>query len=377
MDERFLNERLARRAESNALRSLHETRDLVDFTSNDYLGFARSSKLREIVDAALRDHPDLPLGSTGSRLLSGHTRLHEEIEEEVATFHRAESSLIFNSGYDANIGLFSSVPQRSDTVLYDQLVHASVRDGVRLGLAKAYSFRHNDLAHLETRLQRAVGTCFVAVESVYSMGGDCAPLREIVALVQRYGAHLIVDEAHATGVFGTAGRGRVVEHSLQDMVFARLHTFGKALGVHGAAVVGSQTLKNYLINFARSFIYTTSLPPHSLVAIRCAYQHLARSRELIGQLHQKVRRFHQAARCISSSRLRRSESTIQSVLVPDNRKVTDLAAWLQSRGFDVRAIRRPTVPAGTERLRICLHVFNRETDITRLTEAISAGLELL
>jgi len=285
MDERFLNERLARRAESNALRSLHETRDLVDFTSNDYLGFARSSNLREMVDAALRDRPDLPLGSTGSRLLSGHTQLHAEIEEEVATFHRAESSLIFNSGYDANIGLFSSVPQRSDTVLYDQLVHASVRDGLRLGLAKAYSFRHNDLAHLETRLRRAVGTCFVAVESVYSMDGDCAPLREIVELVQHYDAYLIVDEAHATGVFGTEGRGRVVENSLQDMVFARLHTFGKALGVHGAAVVGSRTLKNYLINFARSFIYTTSLTPHSLVAIRCAYQQLARSRGLIGQLH--------------------------------------------------------------------------------------------
>ncbi len=377
MNEPFLEERLVQRKEEGALRALLDSRELIDFSSNDYLGFARSPVLRRMVRATTERHSRLSLGSTGSRLIAGHSRLCEALEGEIAAFHRTESSLIFNSGYDANIGLFSSVPQRGDTVLYDQLAHASIRDGIRLGLARSFYFRHNDVAHLEERLKRAVGNCFVAVESVYSMNGDLAPLPKIAQLVHEHGAHLIVDEAHATGVFGPEGRGCVVEASLENMVFARLHTFGKALGLHGAAVVGSRTLKHYLINFARSFIYTTFLPPHNLLAIQCAYGQLADSRDLIRQLHQKIQLFRRLARHAFPCQLLDSVSAIQGVVVPGNQEVHSLATRMQSNGFDLRAIRHPTVPAGTERLRICLHAFNSDEEITRLVEAISADLELL
>jgi 8-amino-7-oxononanoate synthase len=371
--EAGLKRALEERKAANALRGLTLPGALVDFCSNDYLGFARSSRLRDLVEERFRRREDF-LGSTGSRLISGNSELAESLERRIAGFHGAETGLIFNSGYDANLGLISSVPQRSDTVLYDELAHASIRDGLRLTFAKSYSFHHNDLDDLKRKVDLARGKVFVAIESIYSMDGDAAPLTELAALCRERGCHLIVDEAHATGVYGPGGRGRVVELGLEQEVFARVHTFGKALGSHGAIVLGSETLRTFLINFARSFIYTTFLPPHSLLAVESAYDLLGESHEVIDTLRQNIRLFRDGIPAELGGSFTASDSPIQCLLVPGNDRVKQAAGSLTSEGFDVRPILSPTVPKGTERLRFCLHAFNRSDEIERLTGLLGACL---
>ena len=233
----FLVKRVSIREKEGLLRKLSSENNLIDFSSNDYLGFARSDELKNIISSeagALNFKPKT--GSTGSRLLTGNTKYAEELECFIAQFHKAEAGLIFNSGYDANLGLISSAAKKGDVIFYDELSHASIYDGARLSKSESFPFRHNDLNHLEERLEyfseKKYENCFVIVESVYSMDGDFSPLKEIAALCEKYNANLIVDEAHATGVFGSKGEGKVVELNLEKKVFARVHTFGKALGCH-------------------------------------------------------------------------------------------------------------------------------------------------
>ena len=358
------------RAGSGLLRKLTFSSGSVDFCSNDYLGFARSPALvKQIQDAEALT--SIASGSTGSRLLSGNSALAEELEAFLAQFHQAEAALVFNSGYDANVGLLSCLPRRGDTLLTDELIHASMIDGARLSYATRHRFRHNDLNDLEARLKKATGTAYVAVESVYSMDGDMAPLTELAHLCDRYGAALLVDEAHATGVFGPNGEGLVVALGLQDRVFARIHTFGKALGVHGAAVVGPDVLRRYLINFARPFIYSTALPPHSLLAIRCAYEHLKAHPNPVAELHGQIELFRQKTQASPATAWWiPSRTPIQGLVVPGNEPCRAVAAALQAAGLDVRPILSPTVPAGQERLRICLHSFNTEAEMNKLFEEI-------
>ncbi|WP_128547456.1 aminotransferase class I/II-fold pyridoxal phosphate-dependent enzyme [Larkinella soli] len=365
--EEKLHQLLENRRASGLLRRLKQPEGLVDFCSNDYLGLARSPALRQAVETAVAALPPLLNGSTGSRLLAGNTALAEELESEMASFHAAEAALIFNSGYDANVGLLAGLPQRGDTLLTDELIHASMIDGARLSVAHRHKFRHNDPGDLEDKLRRSTGTVYVAVESVYSMDGDLAPLSDLAGLCDRYGAALIVDEAHATGVFGPAGQGLVQALGLQNRVFARVHTFGKALGVHGAAVVGPAVLRDFLINFARSFIYTTALPPHSLLAIRCAYAFLRANGSLKDRLHELRSYFQQQVeRQLPEREWTSAESPIVGLVVPGNEACRAVAARLQQGGFDVRPILSPTVPTGRERLRICLHAFNTEQEIDEL-----------
>lgn len=357
---------------------------LADFCSNDYLGFARSPELRGRIREEEAASPDSSAGSTGSRLISGNSRYCEDLEKSIAEFHKADTALMFNSGYDANIGILSSIPQRNDIILYDQLAHASIRDGIRLSHARAFSFKHNDLPDLEQKLSsqsRAAADSaepkliVVAVESVYSMDGDCAPLTEMAALCEKYGASLVVDEAHATGVFGERGEGRVVELGLEKNVFVRLHTFGKAVGSHGAAVLGSDTVRSYLINFARSFIYTTALPFHSLAAVRSAYRLLAENSEPTKRLGRRIAFFKERLGPGIREKAIRSDSAIQCFVVPGNENVKAAANELQEAGFDVRPIMHPTVPAGAERLRICLHAFNTEKEIEELITKLGVILK--
>jgi 8-amino-7-oxononanoate synthase len=358
-DEPFLYRKLAERRENAAFRELRLPEGKVDFCSNDYLGVVRDGLLEG------GESDGLAHGSGGSRLLAGNYALIEAVEQQLAQFHAAPAALIYNSGYDANLGLLSCVPQRGDVVLYDALSHASIRDGMRLSFAQAFSFAHNDCGDLERRLsgRSGSGTCFVVTESVFSMDGDLAPLTEMAALCRQYGAQMIVDEAHATGVIGGAGEGLVQELGLERECFARVHTFGKAVGCHGAAVLGSPMLRDYLINFSRSFIYTTALPPASVRAIAAAYALLPGLGAQRAQLRQLIDQWRTEE--IGYQRLE-SRTPIQVVIVPGNDAVRTLAAQLQAAGLDVRPILYPTVPKGSERLRIVLHSFNTAEEVWTL-----------
>lgn len=372
--EERLKKELEKRKQQNAFRSLRYNSGLVDLSSNDYLGLAISAELKKRIAEALANLPDLPNGSTGSRLLCGNYPLIEETEAEIAKFHNAESALIFNSGYDANVGLLSSVPQKADTIFYDVLCHASIRDGIRLSHAKSYSFAHNDIDDLKKKLRFAEGEVFVIAETIYSMDGDAAPLNELVDFCEENSFHLIIDEAHATGIFGKKGEGLVQELNLENKVFARIHTFGKALGIHGAAVVGSQNLRNYLINFSRPFIYSTSLPPHTVLAIKCAYQmlpFLGKERANIFQLSDQIK---QSWEQIPNAKFIDAKGPVHSLIIPGNDNVKALSEQLQYVALDVRPILSPTVPTGSERIRVCVHAFNTEEEIALLNDTIKSFL---
>ena len=352
MEQHLYNILQKRKAES-LFRTLKADSNSVDFSSNNYLGFSNTNWRIETTKN----------GATGSRLISGHSEIFNKVEQQIATFHNTEAALIFNSGYDANLGFFSCVPQKGDTVIYDALCHASIRDGLRLGLANNFSFKHNDIADLEKKILKASGNIFIVIESIYSMDGDEAPLEKIVAVCEKYTADIILDEAHATGVLGENGEGLAQSLNLESKIFARVHTFGKAMGCHGAIVLGSKNLRKYLINFARSFIYTTALSEHSLNAVESAYDKLKGSRDNIDQLHQNISLFQSLLSKKLQSKLITSSGPIQSILVPENETVKKVEADLQSKGFDIRAILHPTVEEGKERLRICIHSFNTEKEI--------------
>lgn len=363
-----LSLKLASRKANNALRALPFGVDLVDFASNDYLGFSQSEFIFDAAHQLLLDSKIKNNGATGSRLLSGNHKLYQETETYLAEFHQSEAALIFNSGYDANLGFFSSVPQKGDLILYDELCHASIRDGIQLSNAKAYKFAHNDFEDLEKLILRNQNTTiYVVTESVFSMDGDTPNLEKLVAVSDKYNCCLVIDEAHALGVFGEKGEGLVQMLGLQDHFFARIMTFGKGLGCHGAAILGATELKSYLVNFARSFIYTTGLPPHSVATILVAYQYLETEENALNSLRENIICFNQQKNILGLKPMFvRSKSAIQSAIIPGNEKVKAIARQLQEKGFDVKAILSPTVPEGQERLRFCLHSFNTNEEMGQI-----------
>jgi 8-amino-7-oxononanoate synthase len=362
--DNFLSSKLNKRREEGLFRQLTTTEGLIDFSSNDYLGLARSRELFDIIHQKAAQLPHQLNGSTGSRLLSGNSLHHEAVEHMLAGVFKSESALLFNSGYAANQAVLSSLPQKDDVIFYDALAHACIKDGARLSLATRHSFRHNDLDDLEQKIKRSKAKKrFIAVESIYSMDGDECPLRELIGLAESYEAILVLDEAHSTGVVGNQGGGLAVKEGLANKVAIRIHTFGKALGIHGACVAGTSDLTKYLINFARPFIYTTAPPPHSLISIESAFEYLRENTELQSTLKSKIEVFLQDA---SFSNRTESKSAIQTVLIPGNQQVKALATSLQQKGFDVRPILSPTVSRNSERLRICLHSFNTDEDIRNL-----------
>jgi|TARA_B110000037_G_scaffold223149_1_gene302905 8-amino-7-oxononanoate synthase len=394
-----LQQKLTKRVAKNSLRKLSFSSDLVDFSSNDYLGFSRSKEIFEKSHHYLVDHNLQQNGATGSRLLSGNHELHELVEKQLAAFFNMESTLLFNSGYDANIGLFSSVPQRGDIILYDEYIHASIRDGIQMSNAKSFKFKHTDLEALEILMLRhsemdgerwsqsgvAVSrsgeeshqVLYVVTESVFSMDGDSPDLLSIVKLCKKHEAHLIVDEAHAIGVFGNNGVGLVQELGLETAVFARVVTFGKAMGCHGAAILGSKDLKQYLINFARSFIYTTAISLHSVATIKFAFEELVternRSKESqILNLKSNIQYFNQQlSTYIQQLNFITSNSTIHCCIIPGNKKVKKIAQKMQENGFDIKPILSPTVPQNQERLRICLHSYNSKKEIDKVLNILA------
>lgn len=343
---------LNQRIEKGSERSLLSFDGMIDFWSNDYLGLGRNAKSIFVQSGS------------GSRLISGNSKRIEAVESFLANHFKSEAALVFNSGYDANLGFFSSVPQKDDTILYDELIHASVRDGVRLSFAKTFSFQHNNLSSLEERLKKAEGTVFVAVESLYSMDGDIAPLKEINALCKQYNALLIVDEAHAGAVFGIKGEGLCVDMDIEQDVFARLITFGKGFGAHGAAILCSSEMRRFLINFARSFIYTTALP-------EAFYEHIEEQVKTVrldmqNQLRENITYFRSKINSFKSD----LRSPIQIIEFEQLEECKQKAEAIQQAGFAVKAILPPTVPEGKQYIRICIHVFNTREEMDQLAALI-------
>ncbi len=363
-----LQQKLEDRNESNSLRKLGRNNSLIDFSSNDYLGFSKSKTIYAKTHQFLADNVLEHNGATGSRLLTGNHKLYRILEDKLCEFHNSEGALVYNSGYDANLGFFSSVPQRGDVILYDEYIHASIRDGIAISNAKSYKFKHNNLKDLETVLKRfrSDTDTYIVTESVFSMDGDALNLVALVKLCKKYNAYLIVDEAHAIGVFGELGRGLVQSLGLEKQVFARIITFGKAIGCHGAVILGSDSLKNYLINFSRSLIYTTALSPHAIASVLFAYEELITTKNRC-ELKQNIQFFITKVRELNfQKRFIESQSAIHCCIVSGNDKVKSIAKKLQKEGFDVKPILSPTVPLNYERLRFCIHSYNSKEDIVAL-----------
>lgn len=369
-----LQEKLDLREANNALRSLKSSNELIDFSSNDYLGFSKSGVIFDQTHQFLIENNYKTNGATGSRLISGNHQLYTLTEDYIAEFHQSQSALIFNSGYDANVGFFSCVPQRNDIILFDELCHASIRDGIQLSNAKSYKFQHNDLEDLEekiTKFQSQNSNIFIVIESIYSMDGDSPNLEDLVSLSEKHNCYLIVDEAHALGVFGEKGEGLIQILGLQSKIFARIMTFGKGLGCHGAAILGGNELKSYLVNFARSFIYTTGLSPHSVATILTGYKTLSEQPKSIINLKSNIVFFNQEKMRLGLKPMFvYSKSAIQCAIVQGNDNVKRIAEHLQEKGFDVKPILSPTVPEGQERLRFCLHSYNTEKEISAVITSL-------
>ena len=360
--------------EASSLSRTLTTADGIDFVSNDYLGLSQHPDLLSAVANALTTD-DARVGSGGSRLLRGNHAEHEALEMEAAQFFGAESALYFGSGYDANVSIFSALPSRHDVVLYDELIHASVKEGVRASFAGKRAVRHNDAQAFEDALkharQRGARGIFIAVESVYSMDGDRAPLVELAQIAERHDAVLVVDEAHATGVFGARGGGLTEDLRIPDLI--SVHTCGKALGAAGALVCLPKLVRDYLIQTARPFVYSTAPAPLMATAVRCALKLVRREpwrREKLAALTTFARQRLAAG----ARRLLGDNTQILPIELGEAQRTNAAAAFLQRRGFDVRPIRPPTVPEGHARLRITLSVERTRDEVCSLAESLEEAL---
>ena len=342
-------------------------REVLNFSSNNYLGLANHPALRAAAVAAIERYG---CGTGASRLISGNMTLHEELEAKIAVLKGTEATLVFNSGYQANIGILSVLAGEGDLILSDALNHASIIDGCRLSRAKSVIYPHSDLARLEDELKKAPASArkLIVTETLFSMDGDEALLVEIVELAERYGALVMVDEAHATGVFGPNGAGLVAKLGLVERVPVQMGTLGKALGGFGAYVSGSRKLRELLINRARSFIFTTSLPPAVMAMAIAAVEILYKEPERRLALWHNCRALRDGLKGLGFS-LGESQSQIQPLVIGDAQKCMAFSERLLEKGVFAQGIRPPTVPPGTSRLRITLMATHTHEHIHRALKA--------
>jgi 8-amino-7-oxononanoate synthase len=360
-------------AQQGRLRALRG-RAGADFTSNDYLGMAESEELRRAATAAIAR--GVPVGSGGSRLLRGNHPEHEALEQEAAAYFGAETSLYFGGGYVANLSIFSTLPQRGDLVVHDELIHASVHEGLRRGRAEALSVPHNNIDAFDAAIARwrakgGKGRPWISVESLYSMDGDSPDLAALLAVADRHEAMLVIDEAHATGVLGPQGRGLAAGFEGRDNVIT-LHTCGKALGTVGGFILAPRIIRDFLVNRARPFIFATAPSPLIAAITRTALEISRTNPERREQLAKLVR-FAGTELCRRCG-IEGSGTHILPVIIGADQAAVDVAAALQRRGFDIRAIRPPTVPEGTARLRIALTIAVDQATVAHLFEALAEDM---
>ncbi|GJQ09235.1 hypothetical protein GpartN1_g1026.t1 [Galdieria partita] len=387
--QRFTN-LLRSRARRGLLRSLSVSNPgQIDFSSNDYLGLARSELFMESIKRETEKSSLHRVGSTGSRLLTGNSQYAEDLEKIIADFHCSESALLFNSGFTCNLSIMGYITQKDDLILVDQYAHSSIHEGCKISRSEVRVFPHNDIDSLRNLLKNTEtiehfkGSIFVVVESIYSMDGDFAPVEKLLEVCLEFGAHLIVDEAHSVGVYGKHGEGIIQMKNLHQhpCLFMRVVTFGKAFGCHGAAALCRFIVREYLINYARPLIYSTSLSYHSLCCIRAAYslmntpQLLERRKKLFCAIDYFRSRTYSL---LGNRLLNRPESPIQAVLVPGNASCIYVANLLRQQNISIYPIRSPTVPNGAERIRITLHfhnTFEEIDDLARLLESSMSNLQ--
>lgn len=384
--ERFHN-LLSLRARRGLLRSLSVSNpNHIDFSSNDYLGLARSDLFIESVRRESCKDRLQYVGSTGSRLLTGNSQYAEELERTIAHFHCSESALLFNSGFTCNLSVVGYISQEQDLILIDEYAHSSIHEGCKLARSKVRVFPHNDIDALRHKIienthniEQMQGSVFIVVESIYSMDGDFAPIEQLLELCLELGTHLIVDEAHSAGAFGEHGEGIVQMKGLHHhpCLFMRVVTFGKAFGCHGAAAICRSIVREYLINYARPLIYSTALSYHSLCCIRVAYSLMPTPQllEKRKKLFRAIDYFRTRTFALLGNRLLdRPESPIQAVLVPGNVNCIRVANFLRQQNISVYPIRSPTVPKGSERIRITLHSHNTFEEIDNLASLLESAV---
>ena len=374
--------KLRQRQQDDMLRELQPSAKGIDFSSNDYLGLVSAIPEAMLDFSGNQDRCLALQGSTSSRLIRGNHPEYAKTEEVIAQFHKAPTALVFNSGYSANLGLLASIPQRTDYIFYDAQIHASLRDGIQLSPAKRFSFRHNDVQHLQERYRNQFpdghpqdSEVYLVTESVFSMSGEVAELGSFLDFCQQKNCRLILDEAHAIGVLGPKGKGLAAALRRETECFARIVTFGKALGSHGAAILGSPELRQYLINFSRSLIYTTALPPAALIHIRQAYEFLASAQgnRRVLDLRSAIDDFHTQATALGlQEQFGGGQAAIFNFRVGGNTPTKELSQELVAAGYDVRPILAPTVPLGEECLRFCVHSFNSLEEIQGVLTTLSS-----
>lgn len=364
---------LAALAARDRLRALAPRAGL-DFASNDYLALAASPELAAAAQAALAR--GVPVGAGGSRLLRGNHPEHEALEEEAAAFFGAQRALFFGAGFSANEALLATLPQRDDLILHDALIHASAHDGMRLSRAPRQAFAHNDAGAVaaairDWRAKGGVGRVWIVVESLYSMDGDAAPLADLVAIADKHDAFLMIDEAHATGVFGPQGRGLAAAFEGRGNIVS-LHTCGKALGVSGALVCLAAPLRDFLVNRCRNFIFATAPSPLVAAWVRAALRLCAQADDRRAALYARIELAQRALAALCD--VTPSATQIQPVIVGSDARAMSLAARLQAQGYDIRAIRPPTVPEGTARLRLSLTLNVSDEQTTQLIAHLGDAL---
>ena len=362
----FLNKRI----EENLYRTFGPKRDQKksDFYSNDYLGLSDNPEIRDQIVQLVQN--GLNFGSSGSRLVSGQNESIEKLEALSSSFFKTEEAIFFPNGYMANLALLSAIPTRHDTIIYDEECHVSLKDGMRLSLAKKMSFKHNDLADLEKKLKPLKGKIYVVAEGIYSMSGSLVPITETADLCDKYEARLIIDEAHSTGTIGEKGEGIVISSQMKKKVWARIYTFGKALGASGAFLAINQQTKQMLVNKAHPLIYSTSPSPIQCEICFLQLKHLIDNPTIVSELQRVIKYWNEKTFEGNLNISRNFSSPIQYCIKRGNTEAIILSKYLQNTDIQIKAMLSPTVPKGNERLRITLHRTNTSSEIDHLLETI-------